>query len=55
MGSGKGGVEFWVAVVKPGRVLFELSGVTADEAKEAFRIASSKLPVSVRFLARGEL
>jgi large subunit ribosomal protein L16 len=55
MGSGKGGVEFWVAVVKPGRVLFELSGVTADEAKEAFRIAASKLPVSVRFLARGEL
>jgi large subunit ribosomal protein L16 len=55
MGSGKGGVEFWVAVVKPGRMLFELSGVTADEAKEAFRIAASKLPVSVRFLARGEL
>jgi len=55
MGSGKGGVEFWVAVVKPGRVLFELGGVTAQEAKEAFRIAASKLPVSVRFLARGEL
>jgi large subunit ribosomal protein L16 len=55
MGSGKGGVEFWVAVVKPGRVLFELGGVTAQEAKEAFRIASSKLPVAVRFLARGEL
>jgi large subunit ribosomal protein L16 len=55
MGSGKGAVEFWVAVVKPGRVLFELSGVTAQEAKEAFRIAASKLPVSVRFLERGEL
>jgi large subunit ribosomal protein L16 len=55
MGSGKGAVELWVAVIKPGRVLFELSGVTADEAKEAFRIAASKLPVSVRFLARGEL
>jgi large subunit ribosomal protein L16 len=55
MGSGKGAVEQWVAVIKPGRVLFELSGVTADEAKEAFRIASSKLPIATRFLARGEL
>jgi len=55
MGSGKGGVEFWVAVVKPGRVLFELSGVTEAEAKEAFRIAGSKLSVSTKFLARGEL
>jgi large subunit ribosomal protein L16 len=53
MGSGKGAVEQWVAIVKPGRVLFELSGVTALEAEEAFRIAASKLPVSVRFLARG--
>ena len=55
MGSGKGAVELWVAVVKPGRVLFELSGVTAEEAKEAFRLASSKLPIATRFLARGEL
>jgi len=55
MGSGKGGVEFWVAVIKPGRVLFELSGVTAEEAKDAFRIAASKLPVAVKFMARGEL
>src|ERR1043165_3294552 len=55
MGSGKGGVEFWVAVVKPGRVLFELSGVTAEEAKEAFRLAGSKLSVATKFLARGEL
>lgn len=55
MGSGKGAVEQWVAVVKPGRVLFELGGVTADEAKEAFRIASSKLPIATRFMARGEL
>jgi large subunit ribosomal protein L16 len=54
MGSGKGAVELWVAVVKPGRVLFELGGVTKEEATEAFRIAASKLPVSVRFLARGE-
>lgn len=55
MGSGKGAVEQWVAVIKPGRVLFELSGVTAEEAKDAFRIASSKLPVATRFLARGVL
>lgn len=53
MGSGKGAVEQWVAIIKPGRVLFELSGVTAEEAKDAFRIASSKLPVATRFLARG--
>jgi large subunit ribosomal protein L16 len=55
MGSGKGAVEFWVAVIKPGRVLFELSGVTEAEAKEAFRIAGSKLSVATKFLARGEL
>jgi large subunit ribosomal protein L16 len=54
MGSGKGAVEQWVAIVKAGRVLFELSGVTADEAKEAFRIAGSKLPIATKFLARGE-
>jgi len=55
MGSGKGAVEQWVAIVKAGRVLFELAGVTADEAKEAFRIAGSKLPIATRFLARGDL
>ena len=54
MGSGKGAVEQWVAVVKPGRVLFELAGVSATEAKDAFRIAASKLPIAVRFMARGE-
>jgi len=54
MGSGKGAVEQWVAVIKAGRVLFELSGVSADEAKEAFRIAGSKLPIATKFLARGE-
>jgi large subunit ribosomal protein L16 len=54
MGSGKGAVEQWVAIVKAGRVLFELSGVTAQEAKEAFRIAGSKLPIATKFLARGE-
>jgi large subunit ribosomal protein L16 len=54
MGSGKGSVEQWVAIVKAGRVLFELSGVSAAEAKEAFRIAGSKLPIATKFLARGE-
>jgi large subunit ribosomal protein L16 len=54
MGSGKGAVEQWVAIIKAGRVLFELSGVTANEAKEAFRIAGSKLPIATKFLARGE-
>jgi large subunit ribosomal protein L16 len=54
MGSGKGAVEQWVAVIKPGRMLFELSGVTAQEAKDAFRIAASKMPLATRFLERGE-
>ncbi|MEO0198688.1 MAG: 50S ribosomal protein L16 [candidate division WOR-3 bacterium] len=51
MGKGKGNVEFWVAVVKPGRILFELSGVSEEEAKEAFRMASHKLPVKTRFVS----
>ena len=55
MGSGKGAVEQWVAVIKPGRVLFELGGVSATEAKDAFKIAASKLPIAVRFMARGEV
>jgi large subunit ribosomal protein L16 len=55
MGSGKGAVEQWVAVVKPGRVLFELGGVSATEAKDAFKIAASKLPIAVKFMARGEV
>jgi len=50
MGKGKGNPEFWVAVVKSGRILFELEGVTPDVAKEAFRLAGSKLPVRTRFL-----
>lgn len=50
MGKGKGNPEFWVAVVKPGRVLFELEGVDIKIAKEAFRLAGSKLPVRVKFL-----
>jgi len=52
MGSGKGAPEFWVARVKPGRILFELDGVSAGLAKEAFELASRKLPISTRFVAR---
>jgi large subunit ribosomal protein L16 len=50
MGKGKGNPEFWVAVVKPGRVLFELEGVTPEIAKQAFRLAGSKLPIRTKFL-----
>ena len=52
MGKGKGGPEFWVAVVKPGRVLFELSGVPMDVAREALRLAMHKLPIKCKFIAR---
>ncbi|MCX7883955.1 LSU ribosomal protein L16P [Caloramator quimbayensis] len=52
MGSGKGSPEFWVAVVKPGRVLFELSGVSEEVAREAMRLASYKLPVKTKFVTR---
>jgi len=52
MGKGKGAPEEWVAPVKPGRVLFEIDGVTEEMAKEAFRLASHKLPVKTRFVAR---
>ena len=55
MGSGKGGVEKWVAVVKPGRVLFEIADVPEEMARSAFKVAAAKLPVSTRFLARGAL
>jgi large subunit ribosomal protein L16 len=54
MGSGKGAPEGWVAIVKPGRVLFEMSGVSHDVAKEAMRLAAHKLPVKTRFLVREE-
>lgn len=54
MGSGKGPVEFWVAVVKPGRVLFEMSGVSEAEAKEAMRLGGSKLPCKTKFVKREE-
>lgn len=51
-GSGKGNVEYWVALVQPGRVLFEIEGVTPDIARQAFRLASAKLPVKTQFLER---
>lgn len=54
MGKGKGAPEGWVAVVKPGRVLFELSGVSRELAKEALRLAAQKLPVKTKFIARRE-
>ena len=52
MGSGKGAPDHWVAVVKPGRVLFEMAGVPVEEATEAMRLAGHKLPVATRFVAR---
>jgi large subunit ribosomal protein L16 len=55
MGSGKGAPEFWVAVVKPGRVLFEVAGVTEETAREAFRLAAAKMPIKVRFISRDDI
>lgn len=52
MGSGKGAPEYWVAVVKPGRVMFELAGVPEDVAKEAMRLAAHKLPIKCKFIKR---
>lgn len=54
MGKGKGAIEYWVAVVKPGRVLYEMSGVTEDVAKSALRLAAYKLPVATKFVKREE-
>jgi large subunit ribosomal protein L16 len=54
MGSGKGAPEGWVAVVSPGRVLFEIGGVDEAVAKEAFRLASHKLPIKTKFVRKGE-
>jgi large subunit ribosomal protein L16 len=54
MGSGKGSPEFWVAVVKPGRIMFEISGVTEPIAKEAMRLAAQKLPIKTKFITRDE-
>ena len=52
MGSGKGSPEYWVAVVKPGRVMFEMDGVAEDVAREAMRLASHKLPIKCKFVVR---
>lgn len=54
MGSGKGSPEYWVAVVKPGRVLFEISGVTEEQAREALRLAGHKLPCKTKFVMKEE-
>jgi large subunit ribosomal protein L16 len=54
MGKGKGNPEYWVAVVKPGRVMFELEGVTIDIAKEAMRLASHKMPIKTKFVTSQE-
>lgn len=54
MGSGKGSPEFWVAVVKPGRILFEIAGVPEATAREAMRLAANKLPIKTKFITREE-
>ena len=54
MGSGKGAVEYWVAVVKPGRVMFEIAGVPEETAKEALRLAANKLPIKCKFVCKEE-
>ncbi|MBQ9209302.1 MAG: 50S ribosomal protein L16 [Oscillospiraceae bacterium] len=52
MGSGKGAVEYWVAVVKPGRIMFEIAGVDEETAREAMRLAAHKLPIKCKFVAK---
>jgi large subunit ribosomal protein L16 len=54
MGGGKGAPEYWVAVIKPGRILFELEGVTRETATEAFTLAAHKLPVRTKIIYRGD-
>ncbi len=54
MGSGKGSPEYWVAVVKPGRVMFEMAGVAEDVAREALRLAANKLPIKCKFVLKEE-
>merc|ERR1712003_197218 len=54
MGSGKGNPEFWVAVVKPGRIMFEIAGIPEETAKEAMRLAAQKLPIKTKFITRTE-
>ena len=55
MGSGKGSPEYWVAVVKPGRIMFEMDGVTEEQAKEAMRLAANKLPIKCKFAKKSDL
>ncbi|MBQ8605444.1 MAG: 50S ribosomal protein L16 [Clostridia bacterium] len=55
MGSGKGSVEYWVAVVKPGRVLFEIADVTEEQAREAMRLAMHKLPIKCKFVTKASM
>ena len=55
MGSGKGAVEYWVAVVKPGRVLFEVAGVPEEKAREALRLATHKLPIKCKIVSKADL
>ena len=55
MGSGKGSLEYWVAVVKPGRVMFEISGVAEETAREALRLATHKLPIKCKVVSRADL
>ena len=55
MGKGKGAVDHWVAVVKPGRMIFELAGVEEEDAREAMRLAAHKLPIKTRFISRDEM
>ena len=54
MGSGKGSPEYWVAVVKPGRVMFEIAGVPEETAREAMRLAANKLPVKCKFVSKAQ-
>jgi large subunit ribosomal protein L16 len=54
MGSGKGNPEFWVAVIRPGRVLFEIGGINEQTAREAMRLAAAKLPIQTKFISRAE-
>ena len=55
MGSGKGSPDYWVAVVKPGRVMFEMAGITEEQAREALRLASHKLPVKCKFMMKEQV
>jgi large subunit ribosomal protein L16 len=55
MGSGKGAPDHWVAVVKPGRILYEIQGVSEELAREAMRLAAQKLPVKTKFVTRADL